>query len=292
MPRLLEPPQNLTEGQKKVLRYILDNSEECAFLSASELARRTGVSEATVIRLAQALGFEGFPELKEELRTMLKERISTVMRLEAASDRARDEGDVLLKVFRKDIENLSQTVSELPVDTFREAVKAVRKADRLYVIGLRSAYSLALFLWTAMRYIGKEAFLLRPGHGELWDEPVLWRRRDVLIAISFPRYTRDTVEVVQYARRKGLRCIAITDSLLSPVAQVSDIVLTARCEMDSYVESFTAPLSLINALVTAVSVAERDKALKALRRLEGIWRERNIYLQREEKSGKAFGTDL
>ena len=287
--KLLEPPGELTEGQRKVLRYILEEPEESAFLPASEIARRVGVSEATVIRLAQALGFKGFPELKGQLRAMLRERISTVMRLEAVSDRPGDEGEILLRVFGKDMDNLSRTVGELPVETFRKAVQIIRMAERIFVIGLRSAHSLAVFLFTALRYIGKEVLLVQPGHGELWDYPARWRKRDVLVAISFPRYSRDTVEVARCARKRGLRCIAVTDSPLSPVARVSDVVLVARCEMDSYMESFTAPLSLLNALVTAVSIADREKALRALRKLEAIWRERDIYLQKEEKSGRVLG---
>jgi len=276
--------KNLTSSQSKVLRYILDHAEEVAFLPISALARRTGVSEATVVRLAQAMGFKGFPELKREIQGQIRERISTVSRLERTIDEVGkgDEEAVLIRVFQEDMRNLAETLQEISIRSFREAIRELERAKRVFVVGLRSAYSLAIFFGTALRYLGKEVVILKPDHGELWDLTMGWRKGDLVIGISFPRYTRTTVEIVREAKGKGIRTIGITDNPLSPLARYADIVLLAKCGIESYIESFTAPLSLINALLTALSLKDPKRTLRSLQRFERIWGEKEIYLYRKE----------
>lgn len=277
---------NLTKSQKAALKYILDHYEEAIFLPASSLARKIGVSEATIIRLAQAMGFKGFPEFKRALQSSIKEKISTVSRLEHTVSHIKDEEDTLIKVFQEDIGNISQTLKDISIDTFIRVVKEIKRAERIFIIGLRSAYSLSIFFGTTLRYIGKDVRVLKPDHGELWDHTATWRKSDLVIGISFPRYAKTTIDTVQYAREKGLKCIGITDHPLSPLAKHCDLVLTARCGIDSYIESFTAPLSLINAIVTAVSVHDPDKTLKSLKKLEAVWSERNTYIHQKEMEAK------
>jgi DNA-binding MurR/RpiR family transcriptional regulator len=268
----------LTISQKRALKYILDHYEESIFLSASNLARKIGVSEATIIRLAQAMGFKGFPEFKRELQSSIKEKISTVSRFEHTVSHIKDEEDILIKVFQEDMENLSQTLKNISIDTFMQVVAEIRKAERIFIIGLRSAYSLSIFFGTTLRYIGKDVRVLKPDHGEFWDHAVTWRKSDLVIGISFPRYAKITIDAIKYAREKRIKCIGITDHLLSPLARHCNLVLTARCDIDSYIESFTAPLSLINAIVTAVSVSDSEKMLKSLKKLEIVWGEKDIYV--------------
>ena len=275
---LVDNKVRLTPAQRRIMQYIVDHYDEAIFLTASQLARKAGVSEATVVRLAQALGFDGYPGMQRKFRQGLQDRLSTVTRLEHTVDHVRKTGDVLVKVLQEDIHNLSQTLKNISLDIFERAVADLQSAKRIYVVGLRGAHAPALTLATYLRFLGKEAHLLVPGHGEMWDIVQGLGRSDLVVGISFPRYTQVTLEVLQHARKKRARVGAITDSPLSPLARHAHWVLTATCRLDSYIESFTAATSLINALLTAMSIREPEKTLRILRQREALWEEKEVYL--------------
>jgi DNA-binding MurR/RpiR family transcriptional regulator len=260
------------------MQYIVDNYEEAIFFTASQLAHSVGVSEATVVRLAQALGFDGYPGMQSKFREGLQNRLSTVTRLERTVDHVRQVGDVVVKVLQEDIQNLSQTLRNLPIEVFEQAVADMEKAKRIFVVGLRGAHAPALTLATYLRFLGKQAQLLVPGHGELWDILQGLEKTDLVIGISFPRYTSVTVEILEHARRQRARVGAITDSPLSPLARHAHWVLTAECQLDSFIESFTAATSLVNALLTAMSIQKPGKTLRILREREALWEEKGVYV--------------
>ena len=260
------------------MQYIVDNYEEAIFLTASQLAQRAKVSEATVVRLAQSLGFDGYPGMQKRFREGFRDRLSTVTRLEHTVDQVRQEGDVLVKVLQEDIQNLSHTLRDLPIEIFKQAVAEIQNAKRVFVVGLRGAHAPALTLATYLRFLGKEAQLLVPGHGELWDIIQGLGKKDLVVGISFPRYTRVTVEILEHARRHKARVGTITDSPLSPLAQHAHWVLTAHCELDSFIESFTATTSVVNALLTAIGIQNPEKTLQILREREALWEEKGVYV--------------
>ena len=268
----------LTPAQRRIMQYIVDHYDEAIFLTASQLAGKAGVSEATVVRLAQALGFDGYPGMQRKFRQGLQDRLSTVTRLEHTVDHVGKTGDVVVKVLQEDIHNLSQTLKNISLDIFERAVADLQSAKRIYVVGLRGAHAPALTLATYLGFLGKEAHLLVPGHGEMWDIVQGLGRSDLVVGISFPRYTQVTLEVLQHARKKRARVGAITDSPLSPLARHAHWVLTATCRLDSYIESFTAATSLVNALLTAMSIREPEKTLRILRQREALWEEKEVYL--------------
>jgi DNA-binding MurR/RpiR family transcriptional regulator len=268
----------LTPSQRRIMRYIVDHYEEAIFLTSTDLARKVGVSEATVIRLAQTLGFSGYPGMLKKFREGFRNRLSTVTRLEQAVDHVRQTGDVVVKVLQEDIQNLSQTLRDLPIEVFEQAVADMEKAKRIFVVGLRGAHGPALTLATYLRFLGKQAQLLVPGHGELWDILQGLEKTDLVIGISFPRYTSVTVEILEHARRQRARVGAITDSPLSPLARHAHWVLTAQCRLDSFIESFTAATSLVNALLTAMSIQKPGKTLRILREREALWEEKGVYV--------------
>jgi DNA-binding MurR/RpiR family transcriptional regulator len=270
--------ESLTPSQKKLLDYILANDEEAVFLTVQELSNRVNVSVATVVRLAKALGYAGFPEFQQELRSLFRDKLTTVSRLQKAAQGKTSEENVLVKVLQQDIENITETMNHVPSDDFRKFVDAINLAERVVIVGLRSAHSLAVFMGVALEFLQRDVWIARPGIGDMWDRLFRIRNGDVVVGISFPRYTRETVRSLEYAKSRHIRTLAITDSLLSPLSRHADLVLTARCKMDSFVESFTAPLSLINAIVTAVGLCSKDPSLKALKRLEELWRSRNVYI--------------
>jgi len=269
---------HLAPAQKKVMKYILDHYEEAIFLTASKLSRKAGVSEATVVRLAQVLGYYGYPGMQEALRENLQNRLSTVTRMEKTVKHTPGDGDVLMKIMQEDILNLSQTLQDISVETFNQAVSEMQKARRIFVAGLRGAHAPALILSLYLRFLKKDAHLLAPGIGDVWNNIHGVGPEDLVIGISFPRYTRLTVEILEYASRQGARVGAITDSPLSPLAEYADWVLPVHSRLDSFIESFTAATSIVNALLTAISIMNPDETMKALRDREALWKEKNIYV--------------
>ena len=267
----------LTPSQRKLMQYILSHDDESIFLNIENLAKKVDVSEATVVRLAKALGFKGFPEFQRELRLLFKNKLTTTSRLKKTVKKVTNEGDVLTKVFQTDIHNIEETLKQIPAMEFKKFVKAIDSAQRIIIVGLRSTYSLAIFLGIALEFLQKNVWVIQPGIGDMWDRLLGMGKGDLVIGISFPRYTKQTVEVLRFAKERGNKTLAITDSLISPLAQYADHVLTARYQMDSFVESFTAPLSLINAIVTALGIYSKQSSMKSLKELEKVWEDQQIY---------------
>jgi DNA-binding MurR/RpiR family transcriptional regulator len=274
----------LTRRQSQLAEYVLQNAEEAIFMTAAQLAAAAGVSDATVVRLAQALGFEGFPELKQHLRATTLNRLDTVARLKRTTRRIRRVEDLVSAVVQQDADNLARTAAQLQPESVVRMARVLQGAEEIGIIGLRSAHSLAVLLASTLGFLGRRARLIVPGTGELWREVSLLPRGAVLVAISFPRYTRLTLEVAEAARRAGVIVASLTDSPLSPLAPLSDHLLTARCRIDSFIESYTAMVSLMNALVTAVAFLDGEKAMRQLRRMEQLWEEKNIYHRVEKRS--------
>jgi DNA-binding MurR/RpiR family transcriptional regulator len=267
----------LPQAQRKLLEFILAHEEESVFLRIRDLARRGGVSQATVTRLSRALGFRGFPEFQKELQRHFRDKLTTTSRLQKTAKKVGSERDVFTKVLQTDMENISGTLRETSLPEFRRFVKCLASADRIVIVGLRSIHSLAIFMAVALEFLQREVWLVQPGIGDMWDRMVGLKKGDVVLGISFPRYTKETVNLIHWAKTRGVPTLAITDSPLSPLAQHADHVLTARYQTDSFIESFTAPLSLINALVTALGIQDRTRTLASLRKLEEVWKRQEIY---------------
>lgn len=274
---LAQKRPSLTKVQEKAMEYIIENKEETLFLTASRLAQKAGVSEATVVRLAQALGFHGFPEMQRMLRKEFQDRLATDERLIGSVRQVRDEGDILVRVFQEDIQNLSQTLREISEETFRHAVRRLTTARRVYIVGLHQAYAPALVLSNYLSLIRDRVHLLEPGHGDMWDSLYGLSSDDLVLGISVSRYTRLTVESLAYACEQGAEVGVITDSPLSPLAKHANWVLSVKCRLDSYVASFTSTMSLVNALLTAMSARDPQKILDALARRERMWTAKGIY---------------
>jgi len=280
--RLLnEKAENLTPSQKKLLNYILSNDEEAVFLTIQGLSKRVSVSVATVVRLAKALGYAGFPQFQQELRLLFRDKLTTVSRIQKAAQKEMSEENVLVKVFQQDIENITETMRQVSVNDFKRFVKALNSARRVVIIGLRSAHSLAVLMGVALQFLQRDVWIVAPGIGDMWDRLLGLRKDDVVVGICFPRYTKETVEVLRFAQQKGIKTLAITDSPISPLARYAECVLPARCKLDSFIESFTAAISLINAIVTAVGLYRKEATMSSLKQLEEFWKRQGIYFEKE-----------
>ena len=258
---------------RKVAKAIEDDPVASAYLSGPALARRTGVSQATVVRFAQALGYTGYPSFLDAHRRELAGQ-TTVEKLKG-SPGGREA--TWRAVMLSDLENIERTMNELDTRQFESAVKVLAAARHVYVWGVRTTATVGDLLTTTLTYLlgADRVFRLQP---TLYHEQLAGAGPDdAAIVVSFPRYYRMSVDVAQFASQQKLAMIAITDSLLSPIAQPGSIVLCARSELHSFTESLTAPISLANALVTATALVHRDRSLSSLTKLEKLWSKTDLY---------------
>ena len=241
-----------SKGQKRIGRYILDHYDQAAFMTASKLGKLTEVSESTVVRFAAELGFDGYPAMQKALQEMARNRLTSTQRIQAAENIY--DRDVLSSVLQADIENLRQISMDEDRDTFQTAVEKIVHARHIYILGARSSTHLAGYLYFYMQMIFENVTLVQASAaGEIFEQLFRSGEGDVMIAFSFPRYSKDTINAARFARSRGAEIIAITDQKQSPVAQMSSAALLAPSEMLSFIDSMTAPMSLINALLVGSS---------------------------------------
>ena len=248
-----------SKGQKQIARFILEHYDKAAFMTASRLGVTVGVSESTVVRFATELGYDGYPHLQRALQEMIRNKLTSVQRMEVAGDRMGGR-DVLQTVLHADTDMIRVTLDEIDRDAFQGAVDALMGAKRIYILGVRSSSALASFLGFYFNLLFENVTLVHTNSvSEIFEQVLRVGPGDVLFGISFPRYSKRTLSAMKYARDRGARVIALTDSQLSPLARVADHVLLARSDMASFVDSLVAPLSVINALIVAVGMSRRDE---------------------------------
>lgn len=273
-----------SKAQKLIARYILEHYEKAAFMTASRLGATVGVSESTVVRFASEVGCEGYPELQKGLQEIIRNRLTSVQKIEITSDQI-GRNNVISKVLSMDMERIKRTMDELDSHNFDAAVKKIIHARRIYILGVRSASSLASFLQFYFNHIFNDVHLINTtSTSEMFEQLLRITDKDVLIPLSFPRYSTRTLKAAQYARNKGADVIAVTDCAASPLASVANISLLARSDMASFVDSLVAPMSVLNALVVAVGLEKQVEISQTYAELEHIWDEYNVYEKTEEKS--------
>lgn len=274
---LQEKTPDFSKGQRRIAQYITEAYDKAAFMTANRLGKTVGVSESTVVRFAVDLGFDGYPSMQKAMQEMVLNRLTSVQRIEVANDRLGDQ-DVVTTVIRSDIEKLRQTDETVNRDAFNDAVNAILKAKRVYILGVRSVAPLANFLGYYLNYMFNNVHVISGmSTGEMFEKIVGVNSEDVVIAFSFPRYSASTTKGARYCCSVGATVIGFTDSKLSPLGQCCDHVLIAKSDMVSLVDSLVAPLSLVNALIVAIA-AKREKELsRTFENLEKIWDEYDVY---------------
>lgn len=266
-----------SKGQRSIATFILEHYEKAAYMTAAKLGIAAGVSESTVVRFAFELGFEGYPELQEELSEMIKNKLTSLQRIEVANDQI-GEFDTLQKILNLDIDKIKRTLEETSRESFNGAVNSLVGAKTIYILGSRSASILARFMALYFNIMFDSVKLIHTtSSSEMFEQIMRISESDIMIGISFPRYSKKTVKALEYAKKNGAKVIAITDSATSPLAKTADFFLQARSDMVSFVDSLVAPLSLINALVVAVGLKKRGELSNTLDKLERIWEEYDVY---------------
>ena len=278
---LKEQESAFSKGQKRIAHYILESYDKAAFMTANRLGKTVGVSESTVVRFAVDLGFEGYPAMQKAMREMVLNRLTSVQRIEVANNRFTDQ-DVVSMVLHSDMEKLRKTEETISREAFANAVSAILKAKRVYILGVRSVAPLANFLGYYLNYMFNNVHVVSGvSAGEMFEKIVGVNSEDVVIAFSFPRYSSSTTKGARYCRSAGATVIGITDTELSPLGQCSDHVLIAKSDMVSLVDSLVAPLSLINALIVAIAARKEKELSQTFASLERIWDEYEVYEKRE-----------
>lgn len=271
-----------SKGHKRIADYILNHYDKAAYMTAAKLGVTVGVSESTVVRFATELGYEGYPELQRALQEMLRNKLTSVQRIEVTSDQIGDE-DIFEKVLTMDIEKIRKTLEESSREEFNNAVDTIVNAKRIYIIGSRSASALARFMAYYFNIMFENAkFINTASTSEMFEQIMRINENDVMIGISFPRYSTQTAKALKFANNNGAKVVAITDSKMSPLAEYADNLLLARSDMASFVDSLVAPLSLINALIVKIGIKKREELSKNFTNLEDIWDRYGVY----EKHGE------
>ena len=272
-----------SKGQRRIADFITNHYDEAAFMTAARLGEEVGVSESTVVRFATELGFDGYPQLQKALQELIRSKLTIVQRLDVTRARMQD-ADVLKTVAGSDINNIRRTLEELDGDTFAQAVERIVSARHVYVFGAGSCKHLAGFLTHYLQMLlgGQVRRIPATSQAEIFEEMLDLSSEDVVIGISFPRYSKKSVQTLHYAHAQGAGVIALTDSALSPIAPYAASLLTAHSDMASVVDSLVAPLSLINALIVAVSLKTMDRTRAKLEELERLWHHYGVYQSAEE----------
>jgi len=267
----------LSKGQKLIARNILESNDKAAFMTADKLGISVGVSESTVVRFANELGFSGYPKLQKSLQELIRNKLTTVQRIELSNDFMTQE-NALKSVLKADMENIKATLEKINYQTFDDIVNSLFKARKIYIIGLRGSSALAEFLAFYLNLILDNVQVVAYGVSDIFEQMLNANEQDIVIGIGFPRYATRTVEALAFARSKNANIVAITDSLLSPLAANANYTLIAQSNMTSFVDSLVAPLSVINALIIAVGLREKEKISKTFSTLENIWEEYKVYI--------------
>jgi DNA-binding MurR/RpiR family transcriptional regulator len=273
--------QSFSKGQKNIANFLIEHYEKAAFMTAAKLGSEVNVSESTVVRFAIELGFDGYPKLQKALRELIKIRLTASQRMDVSLDHLREE-DILKSVFHAESERMKTTLQEIDNNIFNKVVEKMVNAKRIYIMGARSSAPLASTMAFYLNMIADIRLINTTSMSELFESLLKVSKDDVLIGMSFPRYSKRTIKVLQFVKSRGATTIAITDSQEAPLAKIADISLYARSGMLSFVDSLSAPLCLINALIVAMGMRQKDDVRNSLEQLEKIWEEYDVYEKKKK----------
>lgn len=269
--------QDLSKGHKLIAEFIRQNYDKAAFMNVEQLSSAVGISEATVVRFSAELGYGKFQHFQHALQDYAKSRLTSVQRMDRAYDLYRDT-DILTSVLGADIDKIKTTLATINRKAFSGAIEKIAGAENIYIIGLRSSSALAGFLGYYLNHMFSNVRVVNTASaGEMFEQLFRVGIGDTVIGISFPRYSLRTVRALRYAKKMGASVIGITDGENSPILQISDHTLLAKSDMESFVDSLVAPLSVINALVVALGMMRKDEVSETLTKLENIWQDDEVY---------------
>ena len=267
----------MSKGQKRLADYIVRDYDKAVFLTAARLGKVVGVSESTVVRFATELGYKGYPGFQHALEELVRHKLNSIQRMEVTYGRI-SQSEILESVLQSDIEKIKLTLGSIDQPAFEEAVDTILDAKKIYIIGIRSCAPLANFLSFYLNLIFDNVVLIHTNSSsEIFEQMIRVNEEDVVVGISFPRYSMRTLKALEFASNRKAKVITLTDSVHSPMTLYSSCNLIARSDMASIVDSLVAPLSVVNALVVALCMKKQKEVIKTLETLEDIWDEYQVY---------------
>jgi DNA-binding MurR/RpiR family transcriptional regulator len=276
-----EQQQSMSKGHRAIASYITEHYDNAAFITASKLGETVGVSESTVVRFACALGFEGYPDLQKKLQELIKNRLTNVQRMGLGSDLSEEE--LIRGSLRTDITSLRHVKEVLDYKMVEKVADSIIAADKVYIMGLRSSEPLAQFFWYYLNYIIDSVSLVISGIGDVFGQLMHAEQGDVVIGISFPRYSTRTFEGAAFAKKNGAKIVAITDNEQAPLAKIADEALLINSDMNLFVDSLVAPLGIINTLILIIGMRKKDGLKTNFEMLEDLWHKHDVYTGRDEE---------
>lgn len=268
---------HMSKGQKKLADYVTKNYDKAVFLTAAKLGEIVGVSESTVVRFATQLGYKGYPGFQKALEELVRNKLNSIQRMEVTYGRI-TQSEILENVLQSDIEKIKLTLNCIDQKAFDFAIDTILNARKIYVIGIRSCAPLAAFLTFYLNLVCEDVTAVHTNSAsEIFEQLIRINEKDVIIGISFPRYSMRTLKALEFASNRKAKVITLTDSVHSPMNLYSSCNLIARSDMASIVDSLVAPLSVINALVVALCMKKRKQVVSTLETLEKIWGEYQVY---------------
>lgn len=270
-----------SKGQKKLAEFIREDYDKAAFLTAAKMGEEVGVSESTVVRFATALGYDGYPGFQKALGELVRTKLNSIQRMEVTYGRI-SQGQILASVLQSDIEKIKLTMDSIDHEAFELAVDTILNAKKIYVIGIRSCAPLASFLCFYLNLVCDNVTAVNTNSSsEIFEQLIRISEDDVIVGISFPRYSMRTLKALEFASNRKAKVITLTDSVHSPMNLYSSCNLIARSDMASIVDSLVAPLSVVNALVVALCMKKQNDVITTLETLEEIWDEYQVYSKDE-----------
>ena len=271
---------SLSKGQKKIANAIINDYDKIAYLTAAKLGQLVGVSESTVVRFADELGFEGYSQFQHSIQELVRTKLTPNQRIEVTKQRI-GRGDVIESVMESDINKIKYTFERLDRKVFSESVDAILSAKTIYVTGARSSEPLARILSYNLSLIFDNVrFVVPTSSAEVFEQMYSVSDQDTVIAFSFPRYSSKMVNSVKYARTKGAKVVVFTDSNISPLAEYANCLLTAQSDMASYMDTLVAPLSIINAIIIEITRRREKEIIERFDALEKLWDQYEVYAKR------------
>ncbi|NLN15042.1 MAG: MurR/RpiR family transcriptional regulator [Tissierellia bacterium] len=267
----------LSKGQKLIANYILEDYDKAAFMTAGALGEAINVSESTVVRFANRLGYEGYRNLQQDLQELIKSKLTTLQRLSLAESKYSQNGNNIGRMMERDMENIKKTINEIDLESFDRAVDLVLEARKNYVVGLRTSSFLAGYLGFYLNFLVDDVHIITNESNDIFEKLLKISPKDVIIIITYPRYSKRIMDVLDFAKDRGTPIITLTDSMLSPTAKEADITLLASSDMLSFVDSLVAPMSLINSFIIAIGNDKKDDLNNNFAILEEIWAKYDIY---------------
>lgn len=267
-----------SKGQKQIAQFIIDHYDKAAFMTAAKIGETVDVSESTVVRFAVSIGYSGFPELQKALQVLIKNKLTTVQRIGLEEDSGNDTDKQHKKIIKNELTNMRNLLDNLDTDAIDKAVDIILNANKVYILGLRTSFTLANYLGFYLDVILDNVKVLNnSGVNSLYEEIIRIKESDVLIVISYPRYSKNTLEATEFVKEHNAKIIAITDTESSPLYPISDVSILAKSSMVSFIDSLVVPMCILNNLIVSIGMQEKDEIVEYYKKLEQLWDNHSIY---------------